>query len=216
MPGETSQANRGDSLIIGSRRFGSPLTRDNPEVGIVTERVPADLPDSCAQGRRFQLALQDGLLPARTARVVGEDPVAGILPGAASAQVLQARCEARIDRQWTARTFRFRLAHLALHDGSLDENRHFVPVEIAPLEPDDLADAQAKACGHQDHGVEGVRQFSQQKTDFLCGQDARYPDAPAALAHQFDGIPVEKFPSPCVLVQKMHETANVSLALGSQ
>jgi hypothetical protein len=35
MPGETSQGTRGDSLIIGSRRFGSPLTRDSPDFGIV-------------------------------------------------------------------------------------------------------------------------------------------------------------------------------------
>ena len=42
MPGETSQGTRGDSLIIGSRRFGSPLTRDSPDVGIVAERVPTD------------------------------------------------------------------------------------------------------------------------------------------------------------------------------
>jgi hypothetical protein len=37
MPGETSRGTSGDSRIIDSRRFGSPLTRDNPEVGIVTE-----------------------------------------------------------------------------------------------------------------------------------------------------------------------------------
>jgi len=61
----------------------------------------------------------------------------GIRPGTANAQIAQARREARIDWQWTERTFRFRLAHLALHDGSLDEHRHFVPVETTPPEPDD-------------------------------------------------------------------------------
>jgi len=36
MPGETSRGTSGDSRIIGSRRFGSPLTWDSPEVGIVS------------------------------------------------------------------------------------------------------------------------------------------------------------------------------------
>lgn len=62
----------------------------------------------------------------------------------------------------------------------------------------------------------GFGQFRQQKADFPCSQHARYPETPAALAHQFDGIPVNQFPSPRGLIQNMLEVANVSLALRSQ
>ena len=82
MPGETSQANRGDSLIIGSRRFGSPLTRDNPEVGIVTKRMPAQIDgltvrlETNSPTSGFQVVLLDlaGVV-GQGSRRVGKDPL---------------------------------------------------------------------------------------------------------------------------------------------
>lgn len=43
------------------------------------ERVPADLADACPQRCRLQLARENGFLPARSARIIGEDPVTGSL-----------------------------------------------------------------------------------------------------------------------------------------
>ncbi len=216
MPGETSQANRGDSLIIGSRRFGSPLTRDNPEVGIVTERVPPDLPDAGTNGCRLQLSLEDGLLPARKAFVISENPVPGRTPGTVLSKFLQVHRENRIEWQGPGRAFRLCLAHTSLHNSPLDEDIPVLPVEVTPLQADDFAHAQTQRDSYQNHGSIWFGQLRQERSDLVGRQNARNVEAPAALAHQLDGISVDQFPPPRVLIEKVHETSNVSLALGCE
>src|SRR6266851_1395077 len=110
-------------------RAHSRLTRDSPEVGIVTERVPPDLPDAGTNGCRLQLSLEDGLLPARKAFVISENPVPGRTPGTVLSKFLQVHRENRIEWQGPGRAFRLCLAHTSLHNSPLDEDIPVLPVE---------------------------------------------------------------------------------------
>ena len=73
----------------------------------VPEGVPGDLADPGANRRRFQLALQNGFLPPRPTRIIGENPVPAIRVGTAIVKVLQARRQTWIRGKRTARALLF-------------------------------------------------------------------------------------------------------------
>ena len=79
--GLTSKLQRGRTVLIRPLSISPMMISKRYLQGFsrVTEGVPADLADSGANRRRFQLALQPGFLPPRPTRIIGEDPVHGIL-----------------------------------------------------------------------------------------------------------------------------------------
>jgi len=118
MPGETSRGTSGDSRIIGSRPFGSLLTRDNPAVGIVAEGVPPDISQSEFSSSGANIVLLDwtGVVTAHGDRAGEHPPFLRFRASLFPAQ--QDRSETRIERKIV-----FRILGLDLVDNSVTTPR---------------------------------------------------------------------------------------------
>src|SRR6266403_2042282 len=120
------------------------LTRDSPEDGIVSKRMPADLPNCGPYRSRPQMTLQDVLLPSGSARAVCEDPVLRAFVQAVLVQLYQRCSNARINWKSFTRGFGLGITSLAVDNTSPNEDREIFPVEVAPLQAHDFAGAKAQ------------------------------------------------------------------------
>ena len=141
MPGETSQGTRGDSLIIGSRRFGSPPTRDSPEVGIVAQGVPADIADAQPFRHRFDEHPHDRHWPVRLPRFAparGES-LANTLSGFLYGVILyQANNSSIMKGHRSLRCLCFDLTRDHLNNRPSDAHLFSGKIDVPPLQPDQL------------------------------------------------------------------------------
>ncbi len=103
-----------------------------------------------------------------------------------------------------------------MHHAAFHQKREVLPVEVGPLEPDDLTNAQPETGGHQNHRAIRLRQLRKEQTDLPSAEGARYGLSARRLTHQINRIAVRQFPPPGMHIDKVKQVPNVGLTLGCQ
>jgi hypothetical protein len=101
--------------------------------------VPANLANAGTHCRRFDLPLENALLPARFPNSVGKHPVRRFTALATVPLFEESIAQTRIDGKGKPRSFRLCVADSAVNDASPDQERALFPIQITPLQPYDFA-----------------------------------------------------------------------------
>src|SRR5258708_6456028 len=182
----------------------------------VAERVPADLADAGPHGCRLELSPENALLPACPARAVRKYPILRPLVWVASPLFLESLGQTRVDGKRKLGSLGFGLPHPAVHHASFHQQHELSPVEVAPLQPHDLAGPKAETCRYKNHRVVWLGQLFEKQPDFPDVQRTRDASTSAALAHQVNGVRVGQLPAPAVLIHQVKQAAQIDLGLRRQ
>lgn len=87
------------------------------------KRVPADLANACPRRGRLQVPVENALLPAGSARIVGEDPVLWPRIRAALSQLVETAEQIRMAGERPARSLGLGIADPAVHITPLHHDR---------------------------------------------------------------------------------------------
>ena len=107
--------------------------------------VPANLANAGTQCRRFDLPLENALLPAWFPNPVGKDPIRRFAVHATVPLFQESIAQTRVDGKGNPRSFRFRVADSSVNHASLDQERALFPIQITPLQPYNFAPSAVRA-----------------------------------------------------------------------
>ncbi len=120
-----------------------------------------------------------------------------------------------IERNIIFRIFRLHIVHSAAHHASLNQYGAILEVEIAPLQPENFANAKAQALCNQYHRSAWIVEVLEQFKELSHVQNPRPLQSFACVfhAHQRDGVlnTVENAPTLCALENQVHDSPHMSL-----
>ena len=177
----------------------------------MAKRVPANLADANTHGGGFDVPSQNALLPSWLPLAVRKYPVAGFWVQTPLPVCPEGIGQTRINGKRKPRGFCLRIADSALDNTSPHQQREVLPIQVAPLQADDLAAPQTETGRYQNHRAVGLSKFSEDQADVMHAQHSRDRSAPATLAYQINRVGVGYLPAPSMLEHKMQKAPQVYL-----
>src|SRR5712692_1607721 len=185
------------------------------------ECVPANPAKSCTNPSGNEVVALDRPRPPRPSRSIGawEKPIGFLCVGCCFALVLQQElCQLRMNGQPPVRVGSFHLIDTADYNSPLNMDLKTLPIEVAPLQADQLACAEPETHRNDAHCADGLLQVLQKKEELPHGQSSRLLQTfrrtfhPHQI-HRIHLVHVDQFPLHRPVEQDVHDAADVPFAL---
>jgi hypothetical protein len=173
------------------------------------KRVPANLANTGTHRCGFDVPSQNVLLPAWLPPFVRQYPVVGFSVQATLPVCPEGIGQTAINGKRKPRSFRLRIAHSALDNTSPHQQSALLPINIAPLQADNLAGAEAKTGRYQNHSSVRLPQFSEDQAHVIDAQHSWDRSAPTTLPNEINGVDVGYFPAPSMLKHQVQKAPQV-------